>query len=90
MAKGYRKETCAQAIGSAIKPGEVVSSSELFDRVRRRGAWQDSTIWQHLMGLVVNLPPARHHWPSAKPFLFLRGDGQYELYDPAVHPRVRS
>ncbi len=32
------------------------------------------------MSLVVNLPPARHHWPKSKPFLFLHGDGRYELY----------
>ena len=90
MPKGYRNETCAEAARAAIKPGEVLTSSELFGRVRRRGPWKDSTIWQHLMSLVVNLPPARYHWPSARPFLFLRGDGRYELYDGALHPRVRS
>jgi hypothetical protein len=90
VAKGYRNETCAQAIKAAIKPREVLTFSELFGRVKRRGAWRDSTIWQHLMSLVVNLPPARCQWKSAKPFLFVRGDGRYELYDEALHPRVRS
>ena len=90
MPKGYQDETCAEAIRAAIKPGEVITFSGLFGRVKSRGAWRDSTIWQHLMSLVVNLPPARHQWPSSKPFLFLRGDGQYEVYNPAVHPRVRS
>ena len=90
MPKGHRNETCAQAIRGAVTPGEVLTFSELFGRVKRRGTWKDSTIWQHLMSLVVNLPPARHQWKSARPFLFLRGDGRYEMYDQAVHPRVRS
>jgi len=89
MAKRYYDETCAEAVRAATRAGEVITFSELFGRVRRRGPWKDSTIWQHLMSLVVNLPPARHHWPSAKPFLFLRADGQYEVYDPSVHPQVR-
>ncbi len=88
MPKGYHNETCAQAIRSVVKPGQVVWFSELFTRVKQRGAWRDSTIWQHSMSLIVNLPAARYHWRSSKPFLFLRPDGRYELYDPAVHPRV--
>jgi hypothetical protein len=90
MGKGYHNETCAEAVRAALRPGEVITFSELFGRVKRRGHWRDSTVWQHLMSLVVNLPPAKHQWPSANPFLFLRGDGQYELYDLAVHPQVRS
>jgi hypothetical protein len=90
MGKGYHNETCAEAVRAALRPGEVITFSELFGRVKRRGHWRDSTVWQHLMSLVVNLPPAKHQWPSANPFLFLRGDGQYELYDRAVHPQVRS
>ena len=90
MPKGYHNETCAEAVRAAMTPGKVITFSELFGRVARRGPWKDSTIWQHLMSLVVNLPPARHHWPSSRPFLFLREDGQYEIYDPAVHPRIRS
>ena len=90
MPKGYHDETCAEAVRAAVRPGEVITFSDLFGHVKRRGPWKDSTIWQHLMSLVVNLPPARYHWPSAKPFLFLRADGQYQLYDAAVHPQVRS
>jgi hypothetical protein len=40
------------------------------------------------MALVVNLPPARDEWENTRPFLFLRGDGQYEIYDNARHPQV--
>jgi hypothetical protein len=89
MAKGYNGETCSNAVRSAIKPGEIVSSSELFDRVHKLGAWSDDTIWQHLIAHVVNLPPARHHYAGFEPFLFLHIDGRYELYDPELHPRVR-
>jgi len=88
--KGYNGETCAEAIRSEMKPAEVVGLSELFRRVRSRGTWKDDTIWQKLMSHVVNMPPARYHWRSAKPFLFLRPDGCYELYNSEVHPAVRE
>jgi hypothetical protein len=90
MRRGYQGETCAEAIRSEMNPGEIVTFSELLGRIKQKGSWTDDTIWQHLMKLVVNLPPARHHWKSAKPFLFLHGDGRYELYDPKVHPQVQD
>lgn len=88
MAKGNQGQSCAEAIHSVLEPGETVSSYELYRRVKQKGAWKDETIWQHLIGLVVNLPPARRHWKSFRPFLFLCADGRYELYDPAKHPRA--
>jgi len=88
MFKGYQSETCAEAISSIMKPNQIMSFSELFNQVKQRGFWKDETIWQHLMGLVVNLLPARLYWKSANPFLFLHGDGRYELYDPKIHPLV--
>lgn len=90
MAKGHQGESCRDAIKAVMLPGEVVVFNELFRRVKQRGSWSDGTIWQHLMSLVVNLPPARHHWKNADPFLYLHGDGCYELYDERVHPQVRS
>ncbi len=48
-AKGYKGETCAEAIRDAVSPGEVISYSTLFDRVRAMGAWKESAINQHLM-----------------------------------------
>ncbi len=86
MTKGHQGQTCADAIRASLVPGELVSSSELYERVRRKGSWKNETVWQHMIGLIVNLPVARFHWPSAKPFLFLHGDGRYELYDPQRHP----
>jgi hypothetical protein len=86
MAKGFRGESCAEAIHASLKAGEVVTYSELFKRVKQKGSWKDETVCQHMMGLVVNLPPARRHWNTMAPFLFIHGDGRYELYDPQKHP----
>lgn len=84
--KGYRGETCAEAIRDSISPGEVVPYSVFYKRVQEKGAWKDGAINQHLMSCVVNLPPARRQWKWRKPFLFIRPDGQYELYVPGKHP----
>jgi hypothetical protein len=88
MAKGYRGESFADAIRSSLRHGEVVTFSELYERVKQKGSWKEETVWQHMMGLIVNLPPARHHWKNMEPFLFIHGDGRYELYDPQRHPRT--
>ena len=88
MTKGNQGESCAEAVRSSLKPGEVAAFSELYKRVKQKGDWKDETIWQHLIGLIVNLPPARHHWKTAVPFLFLHGDGRYEIYDPQKHPKT--
>jgi hypothetical protein len=88
MTKGHQGESCSEAIRAVINPEEVVAFSELYQRVKRRGVWKDETIWQHLMSLVVNLPPARRHWKTSVPFLFIHADGRYELYDPLKHPQV--
>jgi hypothetical protein len=88
MAKGYQGESCGDAIRSLLIPNEVVTFSELFKRVKQKGTWKDDSIWQDMMANIVNLPPARYHWKSNKPFLFIHGDGRYELYDPQKHPKV--
>lgn len=86
MTKGYSGEACSDAIRNALSPGEAVSFPQLFERIKKQGAWKDNTIWRHLMSCVVNLPPARHEWPSTHPFLFLHADGKYELFNPNKHP----
>lgn len=86
--KGHKGETCAEAIRVSINPGEVISYSELFKRVRAMGGWEVSTINQHLMSCIFNLPPARRHWQSREPFLFIRPDGQYELFNRSRHPET--
>lgn len=88
MAKGYKGETCAEAILSSIQPGEIISYSVLFARVREKGDWKDDTLHQHFMSCVANLPPARDRWAYRDPFLFLHEDGRYELYDPKIHPPI--
>lgn len=90
MVKGNTGESRKEAIRNSLKPGEVVTFSELFERVKCRGNWKDDTICQHLMSLVVNLPPARRHWPGTEPFLFLHEDGTYELYDADKHKKVKE
>jgi hypothetical protein len=86
MTKGNQGESCADAVRSSLKSGEVATFLELYKRIKKKGNWKDDTIWQHLICLIVNLPPARRHWKTVKPFLFLHGDGRYELYDPQKHP----
>ena len=83
-----KKLTCREAVKKAMLEfgGRPVTAEELFNKVKSMGDWSDDTIWQHLMWLVVNLPPAYRHWPNApERFLFLREDGRYELYNPEKH-----
>ncbi len=83
-----KKLSCREAVKKAIlKLGRgPVTAKELFNEVKMMGRWSEDTIWQHLMSLVINLPPAYKHWPNIpERFLFLREDGRYELYDPNKH-----
>ena len=88
MTKGYLGESCAEAINNSIQCGEVIPYNVLYDRVRKKGDWSNSTIIQHLMSCVVNLPPARFHWESREPFLLIHLDGRYELFDSSRHPKT--
>jgi len=88
--------SCRDAVDASIKAGEIVTFEELVGRIKDKGkswgkTWSDDTIYQHLMGLVVNLPPAPYHWPQfdGKQFLFLHEDGRYERYDPDTHTQCR-
>lgn len=85
MPKGNEGQTCGEAIRKVLQSRDPMAASEIFRQVKGLGSWKDETIWQHLMSLVVNLPPARHHWKTT-PFLFVRPDGRYELFDIAKHP----
>ena len=90
MTKGHHGESCSEAIRSLLRPGLRMTYGDLYRSIKQKGDWKDGTIYQHLMGLVVNLPPARRHWKSAVPFLFLHGDGTYELFDARVHPATKE
>ena len=87
MGKGKHGETCKQLVYSAIKQlGSPCDANKLVQAVKTNWDGKEDPIWQHLMSLVVNLPPARHHWSKIRDrFLFLREDGQYELYNAAKH-----
>jgi hypothetical protein len=61
--------------------------SHIMAQVQTQGTWKQTTIWRHLMATVVNLIPARYEWPKNDKFLFLRPDGQYELYNSSKHPK---
>lgn len=87
------RTTCREAVRASIKElgGGPVGAERIFEATRRKGEWTDDTIWQHLMYLVVNLPPAYKHWsPSSERFLFLREDGLYEIYSPTKHGTYRE
>jgi hypothetical protein len=88
MTKGYHGESCAEAFRASMENGEVITATELCNRVKQMGTWKEETICEHMMGLTVNLPPARYRWKTMKPFLFIHEDGRYELYDPKRHPRT--
>ena len=87
MTKGYKGQSCADAIKSCFagNPGPL-SFSQIMTAVKGQGSWKKTTIWRHLMSTVVNLIPARFEWTNEK-FLFLRPDGQYEMYDSRKHPK---
>jgi len=87
MAKGYNGQSCSEAIYNFVKLSDhPVSYSEIQKGIRSTGDWKDITIWRITMSNVVNLIPARFEWPSSHPFLFLRSDGKYELYNKDKHP----
>jgi len=86
MTKGNQGQSCADAIRNCLVGVGPLSYSQIFAEVKKQGSWKDITIWRHLMSTVVNLIPARYEWTNDK-FLFLRPDGQYELYDSVRHPK---
>ncbi len=85
-----RRETCADAVREVVsQAGRAIQYSEIVTRVKARGTWTDDTIAQDLMSHTVNLPPARFHWKNIQPFLFLNGDGTFEMYKSGQHPNVK-
>jgi hypothetical protein len=86
--KGFHGESLPEAIRSIMQPGKAMSFSELVIEIKKKGSWQDDTIWQNLMSHLRNLVPAKYHWNPKEQFLFLRPDGRYELYSPETHPEV--
>jgi hypothetical protein len=89
MAKGYKGQSCAQAIRDCFKYQEgPLSYSQILNQVKTKGAWKEITIWRYLMATVVNLIPARFEWKNVDKFLSLRPDGRYELFNKSKHSDV--
>lgn len=89
MSKGYQGQSCSDAIREFVMNSDhPVTYSEIHAGIRAKGDWKDITIWRILMSNIVNLVPARYEWPNSHPFLLLRPDGRYEIYDRTRHPFV--
>ncbi len=87
MAKGYQGQSCADAIRESFHYRvQPLPYSAIIAEVKGKGSWKEITIWRHLMSTVVNLIPARYEWRTTEKFLFLRPDGQYELFSRIKHP----
>ncbi len=91
MAKGYRGQSCSEAIRECFSTGKhPLSYSDIMSQVKKKGSWKEITVWRHLMSTVVNLIPARYEWKNVNRFLFLRPDGQYELFNKSKHPKPQE
>ena len=94
MGRHPEPETCPGALRSAlIQMGNRASALSLFEQVKKQGHWTDGNIWQTILSHTVNFPPSYHLYgmvTSAQRFLFLREDGNYELYDPNWHGRYEN
>ena len=88
---GHRPEpeTCPAALRAALaNMGNRATAQALFERVNKFGHWTDAAIWQTILSHTVNLPASYHLYGMVTPaqrFLFLREDGNYELYDRNWH-----
>ncbi len=59
MSKVAKGDTCVAAIRAVIEPGEILAFPKLIERIKRRGRWKNSALWEHLMSLVVNPDPKK-------------------------------
>ena len=84
-------ETCPAALRQALaQMGGRASAQTLFEQVKKLGHWTDSAIWQTMFSHSVNVPASYHLYGMVTPtqrFLFLREDGNYEMYDRNWHGR---
>jgi hypothetical protein len=89
--RSQEPETCPSALRSAlVQMGNRASAQALVEQVRKKGHWTDGNIWQTVISHTVNFPPSYHMYSMVTPaqrFLFLREDGNYEMYDRNWHGR---
>jgi hypothetical protein len=89
MTKGYDGQSCSEAIELFVKQSDhPLTYSEIHHGISSKGDWKENTIQRIMMSIIVNLVPARYEWPSSHPFLLLRPDGKYEIYDKNKHPAI--
>ena len=89
--RSQEPETCPAALRAALtRMGGRASARSLFDQVKKLGHWTDGAIWQTILSHTVNYPPSYHLYSMVTPaqrFLFLREDGNFEMYDCNWHGR---
>ena len=65
MVKGYKGQSCAEAIRECFQEhDQPLSYSKIVSQIRQKGSWKEITLWRHLMSTVVNLIPARYEWKN--------------------------
>ncbi len=91
MGRQPEPETCPGALRTALaQMGNRASAQALFEQVKKQGHWTDGAIWQTITSHTINFPPSYHMYSMVTPaqrFLFLREDGNYELYNRDWHGR---
>jgi hypothetical protein len=89
--RNYEPETCESALRAALaRAGNRAGAQELFEQVKKQGHWNDANIWQEMISHTINMPASCHYYgmvKQAQRFLFLREDGNYEMYDQNWHGR---
>lgn len=82
---GFDGSSCKDAIRDVVATQGVIAFSALEHELHDRGSWSSDNIAHDVIAATVNLPPARRRY-RAVPFLFVRPDGRFELFNPLIHP----
>ncbi len=92
--RSQEPQTCPDALRSAlVQMGGRAPAQTLFEQVRKLGHWTDASIWQTMLSHTVNVPPSYHLYGLVTPaqrFLYMREDGNYEMYDRSWHGRYEA
>ncbi|MBW4038764.1 MAG: DUF91 domain-containing protein [Acidobacteria bacterium] len=74
-------EEAFRALGGSQKSATVTA----WVNSRYPGRWTDRIIGQYLRGCSVNQATAIRHHPDFPRFLFCKGRGEFQIYDPSIH-----
>lgn len=72
---------CLESLGGVRDKREIAS----WIHQHYPNRWKPGTLAGHLYGCSVNNPKAAQHHPGFPRFLFMLGNGRYELYDSDKH-----